>query len=190
MRKHILYLASGSSRRFGENKLLYPKNGKPLFLHGLEMLQELTAAREGCTLTVVSRYAAIRERAAAMGIAAADSPESEKGISYTIRAGIQSLGQLGEEDFLLFVVADQPNLTRGSVEKLLAQAKVGTEGASLCWHGCPGNPTLFSVKLVPELLALEGDTGGRSVLRRHTCIFVEAESGRELEDIDTRQDIV
>ncbi len=185
MRKHIVYLASGSSRRFGSNKLLYCLHGKPMFLHGLEMLQTVVRQRTDCDFFVVSRYAAIREAAAALGIAAIDSPDSEKGISYTIRAAIQALGNLPKEDYLLFVVADQPWLTAASVERLLDAADGKPEGASLCWGDRTGNPTLFSAKLVPELLALKGDTGGRAVLKRHQTVFVPAESPNELEDIDT-----
>ncbi len=185
MTKHILYLASGSSRRFGSNKLLYPVAGRPLFLHGLETLQAAVQGRGDCTLTVVSRYAEIRDAAASLGIHAVDSPDSEMGVSHTIRAGISSLPDLTPEDFLLFAVADQPHLTAASVQNLLAQARPGTIGASLAYGDCPGNPTLFSARLVPELIALQGDTGGRKVLKRHPCIFVQAQSPRELEDIDT-----
>ncbi len=189
MHKHILYLASGSSRRFGENKLLYERKGKPLFLHGLDLLREILGSRSDCNLTVVSRYEEIRETARAMGIAAVDSPQSERGVSYTIRVGLEALGRLPEEDFLLFVVADQPNLTRASVERMLEQAKPGTEGACLCWENRPGNPTLFSARRIPELLALEGDMGGRKVLHRHACIFVPADRPEELWDIDTKEDL-
>ncbi len=79
------------------------------------------------------------------------------------------------------MVADQPWLTEKSVERLLT---VEGECASLCWEDHPGNPTLFSASLVPELLSLTGDAGGRAVLRRHCCVFVPAYSARELKDID------
>ncbi len=185
MRKHILYLASGSGRRFGSNKLLYVLNGKPMFRYGLEMLQAVVNMREDCELLVVSRYDVIRKAAGARGIAAVDSPDSEKGISYTIRSAVQALENVAEEDFLLFVVADQPYLTAASVMRLLDAAKDGAEGASLCYGDRPGNPTLFSARLIPELLELQGDTGGRAVLRRHECVFVPADSEQELEDVDT-----
>lgn len=185
MRKHILYLASGSSRRFGKNKLLYPVKGKPMYLWTLEMLENLVKKREDCCLLVVSRYEAIRQEASQRGITAVDSPESESGISFSIRAGLSALKNVEEEDFLLFVVADQPYLTEDSMLRLLDCAKEDVEGASLCWGNRPGNPTLFAAKLLPELMALEGDTGGRAVLRRHQCIYVQAASERELEDIDT-----
>jgi molybdenum cofactor cytidylyltransferase len=185
MRKHILYLASGSSRRFGKNKLLYPVKGKPMYLWTLEMLENLVKKREDCCLLVVSRYEAIRQEASQRGITAVDSPESESGISFSIRAGLSALKNVEEDDFLLFVVADQPYLTEDSMLRLLDCAKEDVEGASLCWGNRPGNPTLFAAKLLPELMALEGDTGGRAVLRRHQCIYVQVASERELEDIDT-----
>ncbi len=189
MRKHIVYLASGSSRRFGENKLFFPVDGKPMYLWGLEMLRAVYRHRNDRTLTVVSRYEAIRETAESLGLRAVDSPDSEKGLSYTIRAGIAALGEISPEDYLLFVVADQPHLAAASVERLLTLAEGAVECASLCCGDRPGNPTLFSAALIPELLDLEGDTGGRSVLRRHNCRFVQAGSLKELEDIDRPQDI-
>ncbi len=184
MNKHILYLASGSSRRFGSNKLLYELDGKPMFLHGLETLREVAGKREDCTLTVVSRYETIREAAEKMGVHAVDCPDSEKGVSYTIQTGISEV-KAEKEDYLLFVVADQPYLTGKSVEKLLDLADGNTECASLCFEDRPGNPALFSAALIPELMALEGDKGGRAVLKRHQCKFVQADSSKELEDLDT-----
>ena len=89
--KHILFLASGNSRRFGENKLLHVLDGKPLYRHGLDMLAALVRERDDCTLTAVSRYAAVRAGAQALGVRAVDSPESEQGLSYTIRAGLDAL---------------------------------------------------------------------------------------------------
>ena len=160
-----------------------------MFLWAMEMLDNLVKSRDDCQLLVVSRYEEIRQQAAQRGIWAVDCPESEQGISFSIRGGISALGDIPKEDFLLFVVADQPYLSEQSILRLLDCAKDGVEGASLCWGERPGNPTLFSAKLLPELLALEGDTGGRAVLRRHQCVFVQALSEKELEDIDTHQEL-
>ncbi len=186
MAEHILYLASGSSRRFGSNKLLYPLEGKPMFLYGLETLQQAARGRDACTITVISRYPEIRQAAGERGIAAVDSPESAHGISHTIKAGLQALGPLSDDDFLVFAVADQPWLTVSTVRRLLDAARPGVMCASLCWQDRPGNPTLFSAALVPELMALEGDTGGRAVLKKHPCLMIEADNIHELEDLDRK----
>jgi len=50
---------------------------------------------------------------------------------------------------------------------------------------------LFSAGLVPELLALEGDKGGKSVMKKHpeNHIDIPCEPA-ELEDIDVRNNTV
>lgn len=186
--KHILFLASGNSRRFGENKLLKEISGKPLYRHGLDMLAALVRERDDCTLTVVSRYAAVRAGAQALGVRAVDSPESEKGLSYTIRAGLDVLA-LQDGDFVVFVVADQPYLTAETVARLLDAAKRGVRMARVVFGERRGNPNLFCAALAPELYALRGDEGGRELLRGADCVLVQAGSERELYDVDTVQDL-
>lgn len=185
MNKYIIYLAAGNSRRFGSNKLLSMYEGKPLFRHGLDMLTALCKKHSECELTVVSQYPQILDWAEKNGVFAVYSPESRKGMSYTIKAALGSLTNLKEEDFILFVVADQPYLTGQTVEKILTHAKPDIRAVSAAYEGTPGNPVMFSARLVPELLALKADEGGRRILRRTECMYVEAESKRELFDIDT-----
>ena len=189
MTKHIIYLASGSSKRFGDNKLLAELDGKPLYRHGFDMLKNVTESQNDCTLTVVSRYKEIREYAENLSITAVDSPKSDLGLSYTVKAGIKAISNLRQEDFLLFVVADQPYCQAESVKRLLSLAECGTETARLCFENRPGNPVLFSAGLVPELLELSGDNGGGAVAKRHKCKYIEALSPRELMDIDTIEDL-
>ena len=185
--KHILYLAGGNSRRFGENKLLYELEGKPLYRHGLDMLVSLIQTRDDCTLTVVSRYDEVLDGAHACGVRAVYSPESVKGQSYTIRAGLDAL-DVREGDFVVSVVADQPYLTADTVARLLDAAQPGVVCARVGFGERRGNPALFSAALVPELRALRGD-GGRPLLLRPDCVLVQAGSERELYDIDTRDSV-
>lgn len=186
--KHILFLASGNSRRFGQNKLLHMLDGKPLYRHGLDMLAKLTQERGDCTLTIVSRYMAVRAGAQALGVHAVNSPESEKGLSYTIRAGLDAL-DLQDNDFIVFVVADQPYLTKETVARLLDAAKPGVRMARVAYGERRGNPNLFSAALAPALRALEGDEGGRELLRGADCVLVQAGSEQELYDVDARSDL-
>ena len=92
MAEHLIYLAAGSARRFGSNKLLCPVDGKPLFQHGLDTLARAVRQREDCTLTVVSRYPQILAAAQAAGGTAVDCPDSVLGLSYTIRAALEKHG--------------------------------------------------------------------------------------------------
>ena len=179
-------MASGLARRFGSNKLLRPLNGKPLYAHGLAALLAAAKMRPAADVTVVSRTPEILAAARAAGARAVESPLSEQGLSFTIKAALDALEPLAEGDYLLFAVADQPYLTAASVAALLEKAAPPTRGATLCFGEKVGSPTLFSASLAKDLRALEGDRGGRSVLRAlgGECLRVQAESARELEDID------
>ena len=186
MAEHLILLAAGSARRFGSNKLLRPLNGKPLYAHGLAALLAAAKMRPAADVTVVSRTPEILAAARAAGAKAVESPLSEQGLSFTIKAALDALEPLAEGDYLLFAVADQPYLTAASVAALLEKAAPPTLGATLCSGEKVGSPTLFSASLAKDLRALEGDRGGRSVLRAlgGECLRVQAKSARELEDID------
>ena len=183
---HLILLAAGFSRRFGGNKLLAPFGGKPLFFWGLAALDEVRRTRGDCTLTVVSRCPEIREAAQALGAQAVDSPDSERGQAHSIRAGLQALGRVEERDFLLFLPADQPWITPQTISRLLDAAGPDTWTATAAFGERVGTPTLFSARLLPDLLALEGDRGGRKLMGRpgQPCLVVQADSARELEDVD------
>ena len=183
---HMVLLAAGSSRRFGGNKLLAPLNGKPLYTWGLSALNEVCRTRKDCTLTVVSRYPEIRDAARALGAKAVDSPDSEKGQAYSIRSGLQALGRVEEKDFILFLPADQPWITSQTISRLLDAAGPDTWTATAAFGERVGTPTLFSARLLPDLMALEGDRGGRKLMNRpgQPCLVIQAGAERELDDVD------
>jgi len=55
--------------------------------------------------------------------------------------------------------------------------------------GALGNPAIFSKNYLKELLKLEGDVGGKRVIRRHIedLYLHEVVDGLELVDIDVRK---
>lgn len=67
MRVTILYLAAGNSRRFGENKLLYPLDGKAVYRHLLDRLAQIAGRHENWELLVVTQYERILEELGAAG---------------------------------------------------------------------------------------------------------------------------
>ena len=99
MKIHNSYLAAGSTRRFGSNKLLWVYEGLPLYRHGLDRLIEMASDRDDCTLTVVSRYDEILGYASAYpGVHTVYSPLSHLGASFSIRAALQTLHDIGFDD--------------------------------------------------------------------------------------------
>ena len=225
---HIIYMAAGNSRRFGSNKLFYELDGKPMYRHLLERLIEIKdrynklknaeSNNPVIDITVVTRYREILDYCACIpDCHAVLSPDSEKGISYTIKAGIMAVqeqkktgmqmwqscvwqkkpeknsGSLHNtaktEDYYMFAVADQPYLKSQSVIKLIDKVLENKGNMRLAFSlrcgDAVGNPCVFHSSLIPQLLSLEGDKGGRSVAKKHDCVYVDIADERELMDIDT-----
>ncbi len=197
---HIIYMAAGNSRRFGSNKLFYELDGKPMYRHLLERLIEikdrynkLKSDSPVIDITVVTRYREILDYCSSIpDCHAVLSPDSEKGISYTIKAGIMAVQEqkkTGMQDYYMFAVADQPYLKNQSVIKLIDKVLENKENKRLVFSlrcgDTVGNPCVFHSSLISQLLSLEGDKGGRSVAKKHDCVYVDIADERELMDIDT-----
>lgn len=182
MRKALIFLAAGLSRRFGpENKLLHEVEGLPLYRHTLDKLERLQG--ESTCLLVVTNTPEIQRHCEARGISWTPSPEAERGISHSFRSGLTAAG---DADAYVCFVADQPKLREETICRFLrtceeAGAGLGCLACGKTW----GNPVWFAAGYRPELMTLTGDTGGKAVLRRHPdrVLPVPVESW-ELEDVD------
>lgn len=198
MKIAMIMLAAGNSRRFGANKLLYEVEGIPMYRHVLgQLIQVKRQLEEGlnrtytgnlpdikCRIAVVTQYDSIAETAVEQGIQVLYNPHPEKGISSSLKIGLNA--NL-DADAVLFTVSDQPWLTCDTICKLIQTfLDSGKEIACISCQGKMGNPCIFSKKYYEELLSLEGDKGGKRVIMKHledTCIY-EVNDARELEDID------
>lgn len=181
----VIYLASGNSKRFlNKNKLLIDFRGKPLFRHGLDTLYRVTQKREDCEIVVVSRYDEILQYANHKGFRAVYSQDSVKGLSYSIIDGLTSIGTITDEDFIVFMVADQPFLRAETIKGLFSNVTPDIEVMSLSYEDRLGNPKIFSGKLVSELRKLVGDVGGKQILHNHQVTRFLVASSLELLDID------
>ena len=197
---HIIYMAAGNSRRFGSNKLFYELDGKPMYRHLLDHFVEikdrynkLKSDSPAIDITVVTRYREILDYCSSIpDCHAVLSPDSEKGISYTIKAGIMAVHEqkkTGMQDYYMFAVADQPYLKSQSMIKLIDKVLENKGDKQLAFSlrcgDAVGNPCVFHSSLIPQLLSLEGDKGGRSVAKKYDCVYVDIADERELMDIDT-----
>ena len=195
MRVTILYLAAGNSRRFGENKLLYPLNGKAMYRHLLDRLAGMVERHGNWELLVVTQHEKILEELAPLAkegrLQTVFSPDSEKGISYTIRAGIEA-AEARKADACACFVADQPYFKEETAEQFLEhmESSQAALGCVFCGEES-GNPAWFSKPYFPELKQLSGDRGGKKVLKAHwesvVPFFIEEE--QELKDLDRKQDL-
>lgn len=199
---YVILLAAGNSRRFQKedshspvNKLLYPFSGKPLFLHSFEKWRQAADTVGDCQVIAVAREPKILKTAQSLGFFPVESRDSEKGISYSIRAGIDAAvsakaDAFNPSDRLAFSVSDQPLL---KVHTLTAFLKASKESRYACvsWKGEWYNPVSFPPEAVPELWELQGDQGGKRVLRNHQGELrqVEVRGEEEIKDVDFSKDM-
>ena len=137
------------------------------------------------SIAVVTQYEEIRRTAAQMEIPVIRNPHPEEGIASSMKLG---LAGFSDTDACLFSVADQPWLKAETVTKLVKLFLDSGKGiACLSENGVPGNPCIFSRKYYPELMELarrqRRETRAEQASGRYG-VFLEAEDGRELKDVD------
>lgn len=189
MRKAVggIILAAGRSSRMRQPKLLLPFAGAESVLSVV-----IRHAREAeiAPLLVVSGAArgAVEALAAAQGVRAVYNPDYAQGQSTSMKRG---LAALPPDTAALFILGDQPHIPPALLRRIVEAYQ--QHDAPLVMprakDGTCGNPVLFAPLLFAELMRVEGDTGGRPVLRAHAddIHYVDVDSAAVFADIDTPQ---
>ena len=195
MNVSLIYMAYGFGKRYGTNKLLTEFQGEPLYLHGLLSLQKaarlLAEDKIRCELFLISQY----ERVLSGSFDRV--PEAERIFNEDSDLGITASLKLGTEvsrkdtDAFLYFVADQPCMRGETIAEFVRGfLKSGKGIGCVCAKGHRGSPNLFAGKYKKELLALEGDQGGRQIMQEHPeDIWMMEVDERELRDIDHPADL-
>lgn len=178
-------LAAGAGSRFGGGKLLAEFDGKRLFERAMNALPTERFVR----VAVVSGCEDILAESERRGFLAVRNDAPEQGVSLSIRLGLESAKPCSA---VLFLVGDQPLLTKESVRRILEAGAARPEKIIVpeAPDGRLGNPCLFPAAFFPELSALEGDHGGKRVIRAHPeVLFTVPLPEEELFDTDTKEEL-
>jgi molybdenum cofactor cytidylyltransferase len=183
----IVILAAGASSRLGQPKQALLFQGKTLLQHTFDTAFATTEN----TVIVVGAY-----RSEVM--ASVQVPDKylifnelwQNGIASSIQCGIRHIqDQTPETDALIFLVADQPYLSVGHLQILIAEYERTRQPiVASRYAGTIGIPALIHQQFFPELLALRGDAGAKKVLLEHAdeVALIDFEMGAL--DIDTPED--
>ncbi len=189
MKLACLLTAAGSGVRFGEDKLHVPIHGQPMGIHAVQALAHVPFALRVAVTSRDKNY--LIEAAEAKGFAVVINPDPERGMSSSVRLGTAHIMEAGAYDGILYAVADQPNLTSATIQRLIEAFEETPDSIwALEAEGKRGNPVIFPAALFGELLEVKGDRGGRQVIAAHpgSLRTIPAEI-EELMDIDTKEDM-
>ena len=182
-RIRIIILASGQGKRFRDNKLLYPLNGKPVIEY---ILTTLLPLKDICIISTIHKE--IADMGEVLGYKTALHKEEK--LSDSIRYGIS---EIETPCTTMFVQGDQPLLTLTSVMNLIKESlKDPDRFYKLGYGDKKAAPTVFPERYFEELRQLEGEQGGSAVVKRHNdteMVTVQVLFPWEIWDIDEQDDL-
>lgn len=184
MRLHVgcVIMASGISKRFGENKLLVDFQGETL----VERVLRLTEGELFARRVVVTRTKEVKELCEARGIQVIYHEYPGRGDA--VRLGMEQMMDL---DGCMFCPCDQPFLQKKSLNRMVGKFTYGEKKIlKLAFDDEQGAPVLFAKEYFEELCKLPEKSGGSYLMKKYPeevdVIFAESEA--ELWDMDTKED--
>lgn len=183
-------LAAGLSRRLGQPKLLLPLGGGSLIRRATEQVIAAGGGQWKEVVIVLGHEAArVQQELEGFSVRTVFNPRFEMGMSASLIAGLQAVTPPAAGAMVL--LGDQPLVSTEVIRSMLAAFRKSDRPIiAPAYGGVMGNPVLFSRSLFSELMAVEGDKGGRDVVMRdpervETLAF---EADLAPRDVDTWQD--
>jgi len=180
-----IILASGFSERMARDKLLLEVGGLPV----IERI--LRAAKSSLLDDVILVYQNARVRAIAekYQVRTVYNDSAHEGQSAAVRLGVRE--SRPDTDAFMFLVGDQPFLDSDTINTLIDQFEKNPQQIIVpVYNGKRGNPVIFPVLFRDDLLALEGDRGGRVLIEKmgDRVKLVAIEDGNAGIDFDTEEE--
>jgi 4-nitrophenyl phosphatase len=182
-----IILAAGASTRFGQPKQLLDWGGAPFVTHTTDVA---LSAGLVPVIVVLGSYA---EKAHTVlnrhPVQIVMNWRWQEGMSTSVQVGLTSLPP--ETQAAIFLQCDQPLITADLLRAMIARfEETGAPIVHPTHAGKRSTPVLFARRLFPELAAVTGDEGGRSLITRYMSdvATIEVADPDTLADVDTPAD--
>lgn len=181
-----IVLAAGSSSRFGSNKLRHRlPSGQTVIEQTIA--QYLKVFSE---ITLLVRYAdsELKQVFGSSRINVVTSAHADQGMSQSLIEGVRANSNA---DAWMIALGDMPYLKETTIVAL-KNASSPDSIVQPIYLARPGNPVAFGRDFYSELIAVEGDKGGRHLIQKHQSQLIKIEvddPGIHL-DIDRPSDVL
>lgn len=185
-RVFVLVLAAGESRRMGQPKQLLDLAGRPLVVHAVE--RALAAAVDGVVVVIGSHASEVELALRGYPVYRVFNPHFAQGQGASLAAGIRALPST--VDAVVVILGDVPAISSEAIGAVAARWRETHAPAVMArYDERRGHPVVFDRSVFFELASLEGDTGGRDILRSlGDMVEVVDMPGAMPPDIDTEED--
>lgn len=179
-----IIMASGFGSRMGKNKLLLPYKGKVM----IEYVMDAVLNSDLKEKVFIGREEGVLKIALERGIKTVVNPNAYRGQSEAIKLGIKNLNT---GNGYMFLTGDQPFINSQVINILVREFEKYNNSiiVPLC-NDKRSSPVIFPGDLKEELLALEGDKGGREIIKTNLnrVKYVPIDEPHCLMDVDTYED--
>jgi molybdenum cofactor cytidylyltransferase len=179
----LALLAAGQSRRFGDSDKLSAWLGdKMLGLHAAETGAAMSFAHK---LVIASPEHDCAGQWSDLGYRVITNEDAAQGQATSVRLAAAHAIEAGASA-LCIMLADMPFVTRDHIGRLIATFEQSGGTVASARNGQAMPPAIFSVDAMESLLALEGDSGARTLLSEARLVVGDDPL---LIDIDTPEDL-
>jgi molybdenum cofactor cytidylyltransferase len=187
----VVVLAGGRSSRFvgsGEHKLLAHIDGKAIIRISAAVALDSQVGR--VVVVTGANAEGVAWALDGLDVELVHAREFAAGMSASLRSGVEALESA---DAIVVTLGDQPGLRSAAIRHVVqGWRETGAQIVIPRYDGTdrPAHPVLFTRSVYPELLALDGDVGARSVIVRDPGrVAVVPLDWSAPHDVDTMNDV-
>lgn len=186
MRLTAIVLAAGSGQRFGAAKQLASFEGSTLVSRAVRAAESVCAERT--VLVVGNEWERVAGAAAPLAGFLVFNEQHARGIGASIAAAVGAVREAS--DAVLLMLGDTPLIGTDELNAIVsAHLESRTKIVSSKFGDALGPPCIFPAEFFDELAALDGDTGARRILSRHSDRVVTVACEAAGVDIDSPADL-